>query len=101
MKIQTQQISHSKSGCFKETRSYSSLSHTVNINIILFLSNEITLHRIGGGEAAAWAAWSGERTCAASVAQIRDRLSQGSPFCTSLHAVLTHFDIDDLFTNVQ
>ncbi|XP_049874395.1 meiosis-specific with OB domain-containing protein isoform X2 [Pectinophora gossypiella] len=49
-----------------------------------------------GGEAAAWAAWSGERASAASVAQIRDRLATGSPFCASLHALLTHLDLDEL-----
>lgn len=50
----------------------------------------------GGGEAAAWAAWSGERACAASVAQIRDRLASAVPFCASLHALLTHLDLDEL-----
>ncbi|KAM3966201.1 meiosis specific with OB domains hold'em [Aphomia sociella] len=49
-----------------------------------------------GGAAAAWAAWSGERPCTASVAQIRDRLSTGTPFCASLHATLTHLHLDDL-----
>ncbi|XP_026316768.1 meiosis-specific with OB domain-containing protein-like isoform X1 [Hyposmocoma kahamanoa] len=49
-----------------------------------------------GGEAAAWAAWSGERTYAASVAQIRDRLATGAPFCASLHALLTHLDLNEL-----
>ncbi|CAH2039706.1 unnamed protein product, partial [Iphiclides podalirius] len=53
-------------------------------------------NQAGGGEAAAWAAWSGERACAASVAQIRDRLAAGAPFCASLHALLTHLDLDDL-----
>lgn len=50
----------------------------------------------GGGEAAAWAAWSGERTSAASVAQIKDRLHTGAPFCASLHALLSHLDLDDI-----
>ncbi|KAL0822626.1 hypothetical protein ABMA28_004659 [Loxostege sticticalis] len=49
-----------------------------------------------GGEAAAWAAWSGERSSAASVAQVRDRLAGGAPFCASLHAVLTHLDLDEI-----
>ncbi|CAK1586262.1 unnamed protein product [Parnassius mnemosyne] len=55
-------------------------------------------NQAGGGEAAAWAAWSGERACAASVAQIRDRLAAGAPFCASLHALLTHLNLDDLVT---
>ncbi|XP_050671894.1 meiosis-specific with OB domain-containing protein-like [Leptidea sinapis] len=49
-----------------------------------------------GGEAAAWSAWSGERAGTASVAQVRDRLVSGAPFCAALHALLTHLDLDDL-----
>lgn len=56
------------------------------------------LYPAGGGEAAAWAAWSGERACAASVAQIRDRLASAAPFCASLHAILTHLDLDELIS---
>ncbi|XP_068618665.1 meiosis-specific with OB domain-containing protein [Battus philenor] len=58
-------------------------------------------NQAGGGEAAAWAAWSGERACAASVAQIRDRLAAGIPFCASLHALLTHLDLSDLVTTIN
>ncbi|CAH2240344.1 meiosis-specific with OB domain-containing protein [Pararge aegeria] len=52
-----------------------------------------------GGEAAAWAAWSGERANTASVSQIRDRLSNGAPFCAALHALLTHLDLDEFVTS--
>ncbi|XP_072947558.1 meiosis-specific with OB domain-containing protein isoform X2 [Epargyreus clarus] len=53
-----------------------------------------------GWEAGAWSSWSGERACAASVAQVRDRLSNGAaPFCAALHALLTHLDLDDLVNN--
>ncbi|XP_022129154.2 meiosis-specific with OB domain-containing protein-like [Pieris rapae] len=65
----------------------------------LFIRNQASC----GGEVAAWAAWSGERASAASVAQIRDRLASGSPFSAALHAVLTHLDLEDLVstTNVN
>nr|XP_026486781.1 meiosis-specific with OB domain-containing protein-like [Vanessa tameamea] len=49
-----------------------------------------------GGEAATWAAWSGERACTASVSQIQDRLKSGVPFCAALHAILTHVDLDEI-----
>ncbi|XP_053606442.1 meiosis-specific with OB domain-containing protein-like [Plodia interpunctella] len=51
-----------------------------------------------GGEIAAWAAWSGERVSSASVAQIRDRLANATPFCASLHALLIHLDLDELLS---
>ena len=54
----------------------------------------------GGGEAAAWSAWSGERASAASVSQIQDRIKAGVPFCAALHALLTHLDLDELFTKL-
>ncbi|XP_052741693.1 meiosis-specific with OB domain-containing protein isoform X2 [Bicyclus anynana] len=53
----------------------------------------------GDGEAAMWAAWSGERANTACVSQIRDRLSSGVPFCAALHALLTHLDLDDFVTS--
>jgi hypothetical protein len=49
-----------------------------------------------GGEAAAWAAWSGERAAAASTAQARARLAEGAHFCASLHALLTLLDLDHI-----
>ncbi|XP_031768727.1 meiosis-specific with OB domain-containing protein-like [Galleria mellonella] len=53
----------------------------------------------GGGAAAAWAAWSGERPCTASVAQIRDRIATGTPFCASLHATVTRLCLEDLVSS--
>ncbi|KPJ11107.1 Uncharacterized protein C16orf73-like [Papilio machaon] len=58
-------------------------------------------NQAAGGEAAAWAEWSGQRACAASVAQVRDRLADGAPFCASLHALLTHLDLDDLINSTD
>ncbi|RVE54188.1 hypothetical protein evm_001015 [Chilo suppressalis] len=67
--------------------------HTADAESLrLYMRNQNTR----GGEAAAWASWSGERASAASVAQVRDRLATGSPFCASLHALLTHLDLDEL-----
>ncbi|CAH0729663.1 unnamed protein product, partial [Brenthis ino] len=54
-----------------------------------------------GSDAAAWAAWSGERAAAACVAQVQDRLKSGVPFCAALHALLTHLDLDDLVTSTD
>ncbi|XP_045536289.1 meiosis-specific with OB domain-containing protein-like [Papilio machaon] len=54
-----------------------------------------------GGEAAAWSEWSGQRACAATVEQVRDRLADGAPFCASLHALLTHLDLDDLINSTD
>ncbi|CAH2091236.1 unnamed protein product [Euphydryas editha] len=54
-----------------------------------------------GGEAAAWAAWSGERACSASVSQIQDRLKNGVPFCASLHALLTHIDLEEFVSSTD
>ncbi|XP_046968864.1 meiosis-specific with OB domain-containing protein-like [Vanessa cardui] len=56
----------------------------------------LRLHVRNGGEAATWAAWSGERACTASVSQIQDRVKSGVPFCAALHALLTHVDLDEL-----
>ncbi|KAJ2944300.1 hypothetical protein O0L34_g18286 [Tuta absoluta] len=68
--------------------------HTADAEALrLYVRNQANT---SGGEAAAWAAWSGERAAAASVAQIKDRLATGAPFCASLHALLTHIDLDDL-----
>ncbi|KAF9802988.1 hypothetical protein SFRURICE_012233 [Spodoptera frugiperda] len=68
--------------------------HTADAEALrLHIRNQSTAR---GGEAAAWAAWSGERSCAASVAQIRDRVAGAAPFCASLHALLTHLDLDEL-----
>ncbi|GBP15410.1 hypothetical protein EVAR_80582_1 [Eumeta japonica] len=50
----------------------------------------------GGGEAAAWTEWSGECATTASVSQVRDRLAAGMPFCASLHALLSHLNLDEL-----
>ncbi|XP_050352082.1 meiosis-specific with OB domain-containing protein-like [Nymphalis io] len=58
----------------------------------------LRLHVRNGGEAATWAAWSGERACAASVSQIQDRLKSGVPFCAALHALLTHVDLEEIVT---
>ncbi|XP_013172077.1 PREDICTED: meiosis-specific with OB domain-containing protein-like isoform X3 [Papilio xuthus] len=58
-------------------------------------------NQAAGGEAAAWAEWSGQRSSAASVAQVRDRLADGAPFCASLHALLTHLDLDDLINSTD
>ncbi|KAJ8716188.1 hypothetical protein PYW08_013473 [Mythimna loreyi] len=70
--------------------------HTADAEALrLHIRNQATAR---GGEAAAWAAWSGERSCAASVSQVRDRLAGGAPFCASLHALLTHLDLDELHT---
>ncbi|KAJ8713417.1 hypothetical protein PYW07_013787 [Mythimna separata] len=70
--------------------------HTADAEALrLHIRNQATAR---GGEAAAWAAWSGERSCAASVTQVRDRVAGGAPFCASLHALLTHLDLDELST---
>ncbi|XP_059054053.1 meiosis-specific with OB domain-containing protein-like [Achroia grisella] len=61
----------------------------------LYIRNQ---NNTGGGAAAAWAAWSGERPCTASVAQIRDRLATGAPFCASLHATVTRLSLEDVFS---
>ncbi|XP_037974777.2 meiosis-specific with OB domain-containing protein [Plutella xylostella] len=61
--------------------------------LLLYVRNQAHTR---GGEAAAWAAWSGERASAASVAQVKDRLGAGAPFCASLHALLTHLDLEEL-----
>ncbi|CAG4950399.1 unnamed protein product [Colias eurytheme] len=63
----------------------------------LYISNQAS----NGGEAAAWAAWSGERPCSASVAQIRDRLIAGTPFCATVHGLLTHLDLEELFASTN
>ncbi|XP_014361754.2 meiosis-specific with OB domain-containing protein [Papilio machaon] len=57
--------------------------------------------RAAGGEAAVWSEWSGQRACAATVEQVRDRLADGAPFCASLHALLTHLDLDDLINSTD
>ncbi|KAJ0178357.1 hypothetical protein K1T71_006180 [Dendrolimus kikuchii] len=68
--------------------------HTADAEALrIYIRNQVNTR---GGEAAAWAAWSGERPGAASVVQIRDRLASGAPFCASLHALLTHLDLEDL-----
>ncbi|XP_047027068.1 meiosis-specific with OB domain-containing protein [Helicoverpa zea] len=70
--------------------------HTADAEALrLHIRNQATAR---GGEAAAWAAWSGERACAASVSQVRDRVAGATPFCASLHALLTHLDLDELDT---
>ncbi|XP_073947276.1 meiosis specific with OB domains hold'em [Choristoneura fumiferana] len=70
--------------------------HTADAEaLLLYVRNQANTR---GGEAAAWAAWGGERAAAASVAQVRDRLATGAPFCASLHALLTHLDLEDLVT---
>ncbi|XP_063382069.1 meiosis-specific with OB domain-containing protein [Cydia fagiglandana] len=64
--------------------------------LLLYVRNQANTR---GGEAAAWAAWSGERAAAASTAQVRDRIAAQAPFCASLHALCTHLDLDDLVTD--
>ncbi|XP_061715280.1 meiosis-specific with OB domain-containing protein [Cydia pomonella] len=64
--------------------------------LLLYVRNQANTR---GGEAAAWAAWSGERAAAASAAQVRDRLAAAAPFCASLHALCTQLDLDDLVTD--
>ncbi|CAG9793808.1 unnamed protein product [Diatraea saccharalis] len=36
------------------------------------------------------------QNCAASVAQVKDRLATGAPFCASVHGLLTHLDLDEV-----
>ncbi|XP_047993764.1 meiosis-specific with OB domain-containing protein isoform X1 [Leguminivora glycinivorella] len=68
--------------------------HTADAEaLLLYVRNQANTR---GGEAAAWAAWSGERAAAASAAQVRDRLAAAAPFCASLHALCTQLDLEDL-----
>ncbi|XP_004931449.2 meiosis-specific with OB domain-containing protein isoform X1 [Bombyx mori] len=68
--------------------------HTADAEALrLYIQNQASTR---GGEAAAWAAWSGEKACAASVSQVKDRLSTGAPFCAALHALLTNLDLEDI-----
>ncbi|CAB3251433.1 unnamed protein product [Arctia plantaginis] len=70
--------------------------HTADAEALrLYIRNQASAR---GGEAAAWAAWSGERASAASVAQVRDRAAGATPFCASLHVLVTHIDLDALDT---